>query len=119
MNPIRELHEQAMDLAELAFVGNAVRNNPNHQYYKTPEQVTELNRQACVLETQAADMVAVGAEPTRGVLYRSAAWLAYHAGDLAEARRLVERGLLGDPPGWLVQELQDVIEAIETGVIKK
>jgi hypothetical protein len=119
MNPIRELHDQAMDLAELAFVGNFYRNWPDHEHYQTPEQVIELNRQACVLETQAADMVKVGAEPTRGVLYRSAAWLAYHAGDLAEARRLVERGLAGDPPGWLAQELKGVVESIETGVIKK
>lgn len=117
MNPVRELHEQAMDLATKAFYGLFYR--PGHEYHITQIEAVELNRQACVLETQAANMVEVGAEPTRGVLYRSAAWLAYHAGDLAEARRLVERGLAGDPPGWLARELQDVIEAIETGVIKK
>lgn len=118
MNPVNELHEQAMDLAELAFVGNFYRNWPEHEHYKTPAEVVELNHQAMELERQAAQMVEVGTEPTRGILYRSAAWLAYHAGDLEEARRLVEAGLDGNPPGWLAQELNDVIESIETGVIK-
>lgn len=118
-NPVRELHEQAMDLAVRAFVGNFYRSDPDHEHYKTPGQVIELNRQACTLETQAADMVEVGAEPTRGILYRSAAWLAFHAGDRQEARRLVEKGLEGNPPGFVKEELQDVLVAVETGVIKK
>jgi hypothetical protein len=119
MNPVRQLHEQAMDLAETAFAGNFYRNSPDHEHYKTPGEVKKLNRQACQLEKQAADMVEVGQEPTRGVLYRSAAWLAYHAGDLEEARRLVETGLAGNPPDWIKDELNDVLVAVKTGVIKK
>lgn len=119
MTTVRDLHHQAMDLAELAFIGYFYRNWPDHEHYKTPGEIKELNRQACELETQAADMVEIGLEPTRGVLYRSAAWLAFHAGELEKARKLVETGLAGNPPEFVRAELFDVIIAIETGVIKR
>lgn len=63
------------------------------------------------LEERAA--IAAGAsEPSRGILYRSAAWCAVSAGRLDEAVRLARVGLAGDPatlPAAVVVELNEVL----------
>ena len=52
-------------------------------------------------------------EPTRSVLYRSAASLAVDCQDYAEARRLIDKGLSGEPPEDIRQELLDLLTRIE------
>ncbi|MBF0556209.1 MAG: hypothetical protein HQK96_16945 [Nitrospirae bacterium] len=51
-------------------------------------------------------------EPTRSVLYRSAATLACDCGKLREAERLVAFALSGDPPEEIAEELRDLLEVI-------
>jgi hypothetical protein len=82
---VNELHEQAMKLAE---------------------QAVALNRGAADREEQAA----FGAEdePTRSVLYRSAAWLALAADQPARAARLAQEGQRPETPAEILIELQDV-----------
>lgn len=78
---------------------------------------------AALLEGMAAGMLEdrVDLEPSRSVLYRSAATLALEYGDLVEASNLVEKGLAGHPPAEIRAELQDVRAAIakevERGVV--
>lgn len=46
------------------------------------------------------------AEPSRSVLFRSAASLAIQAGHLREARCMIRHGLAGNPPAEIATELQ-------------
>ncbi len=105
MNPIRQLHNQAMDLAERAFVAK-------HEGH--PERFLHLSREAFVLEAQAAGLVAgnLEAEPTRSVLHRSAATLAFDCGEFREAERLVSVALGGNPPVDIAEELRDLLEQV-------
>jgi hypothetical protein len=61
-------------------------------------------------EVRAATRVPIGLEPTRSVLFRSAACIALEAGHAALARRLVARGLEGDPPAEIKHELLELLD---------
>jgi hypothetical protein len=75
-----------------------------------PEQAAQLTRQAFEQETQAAALIAstLDAEPTRSVLYRSAASLAIECGELRAAERLIATALSGNPPPEIAEELKDL-----------
>lgn len=105
MNTIRELHDRAMELAQLAFVAR-------HQ--QEPDRAAELARQAYALEEQAADLVPLdgASEPTRSILYRSAASLAYQGREFEIAQRLIAKGLLGQPPPQIKEELNNLYDQI-------
>jgi hypothetical protein len=51
-------------------------------------------------------------EPTRSVLYRSAASLALDCSEFAEAERLIASGLAGYPPSEIAEELRDLYERV-------
>ncbi len=59
-----------------------------------------LLRQALALETEAAQQLALDfeAEPSRSVLYRSAATLAIDCQELQQAEQLIQAGLAGRQP---------------------
>lgn len=105
MSTVRELHDEAVRLAQMAMVAH-------HQ--GSIEQAQALRRQALSCETQAADLIPEGqaSEPTRSVLYRSAASLAYQCGDMAVAQRLIAKGLSGFPPAEIEQELKALFEQV-------
>jgi hypothetical protein len=105
MSNVRQLHDEAMKLAHLALVA---RHNQEWERAET------LARQAYELEAQAAELVAEGpsSEPTRSILYRSAASLAYQCKEFAIAQRLIAKGLSGYPPPQVEQELKDLYEEI-------
>jgi hypothetical protein len=66
------------------------------------------------LERDAAEELAgrTEAEPSRSVLYRSAATLALQCGQQAEAERLVCSALAGNPPSDIAEELRDLFEQV-------
>ena len=101
MNKIRELHTQAMDLAEQAAIKKLRGDRTGGE---------EILRQALELETKAAEMVAdnLEAEPTRSVLHRSAATLAIECGELQIAEKLIAIALAGVPPLDIAEELKDL-----------
>ena len=105
MNQVTELHEKAMDLAELAFVAKL-----NHN----PTEAETLFRQTWEFETQAARLVPDNAdsEPTRSILYRSAATLACDCREYREAERLIAIGLSGNPPDWVAEQLRELYEQV-------
>lgn len=113
MNIVNELHKQAMDFASDAYVGEMFK--PGAPLYQPPETIKQLNHWALIFEREAALRVEVGEEPTRGILHRSAATLAVHAGQYEEARRIANAGLAGNPPDWLKDELEEVFERLEKG----
>ncbi|MBA3923350.1 MAG: hypothetical protein H0X31_17315 [Nostocaceae cyanobacterium] len=105
MNQIKELHQQAMDLAEFAFTAK-LRGDL--------EQMSILSRQAFEKEAQAAKLIATNfdAEPTRSVLHRSAASLAIDCGEIQAAEKLIATALTGNPPQEIAEELKDLFVKI-------
>src|SRR5260370_39642743 len=97
------LHHEAMALADLAHAAKLRGNIEGAQHYF---------RQAFDLEAQAARSVAANrdAEPTRSILFRSAATLALNCGLLEEAITLVHQGLDGHPPTDIAEELRRVAD---------
>ncbi len=105
----QELHREAMDLAEEAFLAE----KRDGKY----EAATQLTQAAFLKEKQAALRLADRADlrRTRAVLFRSAASLAERCNELDEARQLIERGLESDPPSDVAAEMQELLEQITTG----
>lgn len=79
-----------------------------------PDEGKAFLREAYELETRAASLASqkVDSEPTRSILYRSAASLALDCGLIREAERLVCEALGGDPPEAIANELRDLLEQV-------
>ena len=101
MTQVNVLHQEAMDLAELAQVAK-LRGEV--------EQSNHLLREAFAQESSAAALIASHweTEPTRSVLHRSAASLAIECGEFEIANRLIATALSGNPPAEIAEELQDL-----------
>ena len=99
-----EAHQQAMELAEAAFLAER----------RGGQDAKAIYRQAFLKEREAAIALAssVDVEPTRSVFYRSAATLALRCGELHAAERLAAQGLAGEPPEEIADELRTVMEEI-------
>lgn len=95
-----------MDLADQAFLAKRRGNL---------EWSVDLAYRALELESAAAEMVRhdVAAEPTRSILYRSAASLAIECGETETALRLIATGLSGDPPPEIADELRDLLQQVQ------
>lgn len=108
MTTVSEVHDEAMETAILAF--NA-RNAGDIDAARTHA------KRAMELEREAAGMVpdSEKSEPTRSILYLSAASLAYQAGDNDEATRLIDIGLSGNPSPRLKADFQWLKEMIARG----
>ncbi len=103
MQSIEELHSNAMNIAEEAFI--AQRNGDS-------EKAQDLFRKALDIEQQAAEQLPLSlkSEPTRSILFRSAASLAYNTNEYELADRLIARGLSGYPPEDIKNELKNLYE---------
>lgn len=103
------LHNRAMELAQLAVLAQE----------RDPARSRELFQSALESERKAAETweEVFNLEPTRSILYRSAAALARDCQDYEEAERLIARGLAGQPPSFVVRELErlrDIVQAERT-----
>ena len=104
------LHHQAMaivDEAELACRSGDV------------DRERTLLASALAFETGAASQVEPNLEPTRSVLYRSAASLAVQLGDSARAHALALEGLRGAPPRGVRAELFEILDALPSYEVPK
>lgn len=100
-----ELHNLAMDFADEAFL--ARRRGKE-------DLARDFFEKAFRAEKEAAEQVTdTDLEPTRSVLFRSAATLALDCGKVQEAEKLVLRALLGNPPNEIESELKDLFERIQ------
>jgi len=104
---IQELHREAMDLAEMAFVAKLKGD---------PEGAENLLREAYKKESDSAKLLVdeYDFEPTRSILYRSAASLAIECNDVRGAERLIAFGLAGNPPEEIAEELRDLFEVMDS-----
>ncbi|HEV7744078.1 MAG TPA: hypothetical protein VGO56_03690 [Pyrinomonadaceae bacterium] len=94
-----------MDLADSAF---------SYRRKGDDEQAKRFFLEALELERQAAELLPAteDSEPSRSILYRSAASLAYNGDAFDEAERLIAYGLIGFPPPEIKEELKDLYENI-------
>ena len=106
MTTVNDLHPKAMDLAEEAF--QRLREGEDGQ-------AKQLFLEALALEREAALLLPVSeeAEPSRSILFRSAASLAYNAEEYETAEQLIAHGLSGFPPPEIKEELKNLYEDIE------
>ncbi len=99
---VNELHSKAMALAEQAFIA---------QRTGQLEKVKQLSKTAYQYERQAALLLLTDyeVEPTRSVLFRSAACLALDGEDYREAEKMIAFALSGNPPVEILEELRDLL----------
>ena len=105
MSSVQELHDKAMNLAELAFIAK-LKNDL--------VKASQLLQQALENESKAARLVTdeTFSEPSRSILYRSAASLALDCNEFRESERLIAAGLAGNPPEEIAEELRDLLEKV-------
>jgi len=105
MQTIKELHDKAMNLAEDAF---------HAQKSGREADTIRLFADALELEQEAANSLPLSekSEPTRSILFRSAASLAFNSKNYELADRLIARGLSGFPPAEIMDELKNLYEDV-------
>lgn len=105
MNPIKQLHREAMDFFDRAQIA---------QIKGQVADVSGLLLQAYEREREAAEQVKdrYDLEPTRSVLFRSAAALAKRCSRFREAEQLIGLGLAGNPPLEIAEELRHLFEEL-------
>ncbi len=98
MSEVREIHDSAMDLFELALLTARAGD---------ADKSRRLFGEALEKEAAAADSVAdaYDLEPTRSILYRSTASIALRIGNVQKAKQYVEAGLAGNAPEDMRAEL--------------
>jgi len=102
---IMDNHHYAMELADMADRAKRLgRLDKAKQYFKEAFDIESLT----ALKLQ--DRQAV--EPTRSILFRSAASLAIECEELREAERMIAYGLTGNPPIEIAEELRDLLERV-------
>ena len=93
----RSVHIEAMKFAQKAIVAEMEGND---------KKAFELNEKAFVMEREAAlSYLTSTLEPTRSVLFRSAASLAMLCNRFQESKELILHGLDGNPPLAIMEEL--------------
>jgi hypothetical protein len=104
---VKALHRQAMERTDLALAAK-----------QKGEMGTALVffQEAFDLESKAALLLLddLESEPTRSVLFRSAATLALDCNRIVEAERLIFSALIGRPPAPIAEELRDLLEQVNS-----
>jgi len=105
---VSELHKQAMEFTDESFIARGL--NERVEYLR-------LTRLAFEKEEEAANLLYdEDVEPTRSILHRSAATLAFRCEMYSEAKRLVHRALAGNPPPDIEHELNDLLGKVKLAV---
>ena len=100
-----QVHDKAMLLSQDAFVLAA--------YGKEDEaiplyiQAFELEREAALSLLNRADL-----EPTRSVLFRSAAALAKNCHRYRDSEKMIGHGLAGNPPDYVAEQMREIYDDI-------
>jgi hypothetical protein len=102
MKDIRQIHRNAMELAKQA--SESLRNGKRDEFLKCSKQALEYEKEAALTLVNDLD-----AEPTRSVLFRSAAYMAFNIGDYIMAEQLIHFGLAGNPFIELKNELKNLL----------
>lgn len=103
MPTVRELHHEAMVFAQDAYLARDRGDMEASKHFAALALPLEI--EACELVPKEPE-----SEPTRGILYLSAASLAWQAGDLEQMMTLALEGLDGSPSGRIALNLQQLID---------
>ena len=109
MIQVSDLHEKAMDFAELAFI--ARKNGDSAEFQQYSEQAYQLEKTAALLLIDTKTF-----EISRSILFRSAASLAIQCGKLHEAESLIDEAFKWSPPVEIAIQLVDLIKVIQERV---
>ncbi len=104
---INELHDEAMRIAQHALVA---------QMKVQQSQFIALSKEAFVLERMSAQRIPPShpeAEPSRTILYKSAAFLAYDAGLYSECNEMITQTLAGRPDAIIKTEMKDLLALLQ------
>ena len=99
---VSRLHEEAMKLADKSVVARLKGNR--EEYLRYTQEAYEKEAVAAQLMLDEEDV-----EPTRSVLHRSAATLAYRCKLYEQAKKLIHRALGGNPPSDIESELNELL----------
>ena len=105
MENMRSRHREAMRCAEQAKIADL--NGEDVEAGRLARLAFELEREAAQTLLQRLRV-----EPTRSVLFRSAATLALECGEMDEARLLAFQGLAGFPPKEIAAELREILRDV-------
>lgn len=117
-NQVNELHSKAMGIAEAAFF--AKRKGSFDEAKRLASEAFEYEHDAALLLHDQLEI-----EPTRSVLFRSAACLALDAEKYEQAEKMICLGLQGNPPNEIKEELEGLkkelqeIKAVEDIMIEQ
>lgn len=105
MPSVNSLHQKAMTLVDEAHLARIQGDL---------DQFSKLTAEAFKYESQAAWSLAgqLELEPTRSVMFRSAASLALEIQKHREAEQLISAALAGEPPDEIANELRDLLENV-------
>lgn len=100
---VRELHNNAMLLLHQGII---------YRHNGEDNTANKIYKEAFILESQAADLVSKknNCEPTRSILYRSAAFLAYQANEFDHSLNLIDKCLSGSPNEKIKEEVRILYE---------
>ena len=101
----KDVHFKAMAISQEAFV--CAINGKTEEAIPLYEQAFELERQAALSLLDREDI-----EPTRSILFRSAAALAMECYKYRDAEKMIGLGLSGNPPEDVAEELRDLFDEI-------
>lgn len=105
VDEVVSLHRRAMASADAATMAKLRRDRSSE--LAALRQAFEFEKAAA----EAANQIGIE-EPSRSVLLRSAATLAYDVGELGEAERLAHVAMAGYPPEFVKSELRGLLENV-------
>jgi len=100
-----ELHDLAMSLADQAY--DAEKQGDTGKAKAHFAAAFEAEKKSAMILSDEYEI-----EPSRSVLFRSAAWLAIKAEKYREAEKMAAFGLSGSPPPPVDKELREVFKHI-------
>ena len=104
---VNQFHQEAMNIAEEVFL--AQRKKDTAAVKKWASAAFELEKKAAMLLVNDYDV-----EPTRSVLFKSAACLAINAQLYREAEQMIGFALSGNPPSEIRLALKNLLVEIPT-----
>ena len=111
MSPINKLHNEAMDLAENAFL--AQKKGDKATFVKLSKAAFLLEKAAAMTLLSQSD-----AEPSRSILFKSAAFLAFDAQEFQECRDMITYTLLGKPDADIKTEMNQLFTEVSAILAK-
>lgn len=105
MNQAQILHREAMSLVDDAL--QAKRDGNDSKWNNILSDAFHKEQEAAMLFMNEVEL-----EPTRSVLFRSAASLAIDCMKYRDAEKLIAIGLSGEPPDEIAEEMRDLLEDV-------